>query len=940
MTQDRLHRIERIFDSAVDLAEDEQRRYLDRVCADEPALRAEVEALLDADAVIESFLETPALGEQFVIPSADELLALSDPPSERAGRYRLVRRLAEGGMGGVYLAERDDGAFQQTVAVKLLNARFPSPRLIRQFKNERQLLANLEHPNIARLLDGGITETGAPYLVMEYVDGLPINVHCRERRLALRQRLLLFLCVCDAVQYAHQHLVVHRDLKPSNILVTASGVPKLLDFGIAKVLPPPPDDGAPPATGTIPIHTPEYASPEQLTHRTTSTATDVYSLGVILYEILTGVRPYRLDGCSPAEVERMVSVEGRTRPSSQVLQAARERGRGQSMDATTGAMDAIVRDDWKRWRRQLRGDLDNIVLTALRPEPERRYPTVTSFADDIRRYLKGRPVSACRDSISYQLRKFVSRNRLLVGAGVVVLCLLVAGMITTIALARRAVTERNAAVHAQTIEQAQRQRAEAAEQQAAADADRARAVSAFLIDLFEAADPYGGVEPDLAVRDLVRLGVRRLDANLVDQPAERAMILSTLGKVDVNLGLFDEAEELLRQSLELQRSVQRRPEARQVDVLAWLGSVQTRLGRYAEARSTLDEALSLCGRLDGDCPAVRGEVLTHLGALELKIGAHRKAERLLDRALECLQREPKADDRTICIVLDLRTHLEFDRGDYVKAEALLRETLAIQRRFLGERDPSLASTMQNLGAVLHMKGELDAAEALYRDALAVLQEALGERHPRLLGVLSNLAALALDRGDPTAAEAAYGRVLSIQREVLGDDHPDTASSLRYLGIIADAAGDVELAQQRLREALEIQRDVLPEDNLETALTLSLLGDLLAQNGQTSEGEQLLRESLSIRRAKLSVDHWQTAVSESMLGDCLTAASRFDEAEPFLLRSLDIITETFGSDHEQTRLALRRLIRFCEATEQPQRADRYRALLDPNSSSEGASAPGQ
>jgi serine/threonine protein kinase/tetratricopeptide (TPR) repeat protein len=905
MSGERWQEIERLFNVALDLDGPDRERFLDRACIGEPALRAHVEALLRNDEAIEhdSFLRTPALGERFLVPPPDELVSSSQATVERVGKYRIRRWLAEGGMGAVYLAERDDGAFEQTVAVKLLNTRFPSSRLVRRFQRERQTLANLNHPNIARLLDGGVTSDGAPYLVMEYVDGLPIDAHCRRHRLTIRQRLSLFLRVCDAVQYAHQNLIVHRDLKPTNILVTDAGIPKLVDFGIAKVLETNPQGGAArPLTGTMPIHTPEYASPEQLSHKPITTATDVYSLGVILYELLAGVRPYQVNSRSPAEVERVVSDENRTRPSTAVRQSRPNDDGDSSAHVQREVADPAILADAKRWRRQLRGDLDNIVLTALRSEPARRYTTAARFADDIRCYLRGRPVTARRETIAYQLGKFISRNRILVGAAAIVLFLLVAGLITTIGLAHHATMERNAALTAQAAEAAQRLRAQEAEREAATEAIGAQTVSSFLVDLFAAADPYDGAAVDLTARELVRRGARRVETELVGQPGQQAVILNALGKVHVNLGLYREAEGLFQRALERQRMSCKEPRVREAEILAWLGSVRTQLGRHDAARTALEEAMAVHDRLDGAYDDTRAQILENMGALETQVGAYGDARDHLEQALGMYRDGPKGDDRAVSDVLSLLARLEFDRGEYAAAEALLLETLAIRQRMFGEDDPRLAHTMQDLGAVLHMQGRLDEAEAHYRQALEVLRDALGERHPRLLGILSNLAALALDKGDPAAAETMYSEVLAIQREEYGEEHPDVAASLAYLGIIADAAGETERAERRLREALRIQRVALPEDHLDTALTLSLLGDLLAQTGRPSEGEPLIRESLAIRRSTLSDDHWQTAVSKSILGDCLTAAGRLDEAEPLLIESLDVITDAFGPAHEQTSLA--------------------------------------
>ena len=419
-----------IFDGAVELAEPERTRFLEQECGDDRDLRAEVDSLLASDAQASQFIEDPPLAIPREMFPDDK----NDPAGQELGAYRILREIGRGGLGTVYLAERADESYRKEVAIKLVRRGLDTEDILQRFRHERQILAQLEHPNIARLIDGGTTEDGRPYFVMEYVQGEILTKYCDAKELGTHERLHIFRKVCQAVSYAHQNLVIHRDLKPSNILVTAAGVPKLLDFGIAKVLTA--DEEA--YTPTIPglrVMTPEYASPEQIKGGRITTSSDVYSLGVVLYELLTGQKPYRLTSRIPGEISRAITDQEPERPST----AAKER------DSRIENRDAVGSRSPIRDARSLKGDLDNIVLMALRKEPERRYASVEQFSEDIRRHLEGLPVRAHHDSFRYRARKFVQRNKASVVAALLLMFAIIAGMAATLWQSHLAQVERNKA---------------------------------------------------------------------------------------------------------------------------------------------------------------------------------------------------------------------------------------------------------------------------------------------------------------------------------------------------------------------------------------------------------------------------------------------------------------------------------------------------------------
>ena len=436
MTDTRWERLSTVFDAAIQIDTRDRQVFLEQACGGDPALRADVERLLAAHERADDFIAAspaPSLVPQ-LLAHDPSLAAARDREAQRVGAYRLVQEIGRGGMGAVYLAERSDSEYRRRVAIKLIKRGMDTDAVLARFRTERQILASLDHPHIARLLDGGTTEDGLPYFVMEYVEGVPIDDYADAKELSVVERLELFLRVCDAVSYAHQRLVIHRDIKPLNILVTPEGVPKLLDFGIAKLVAAD-DVGASTLTGMTPL-TPEYASPEQVQGLRAATTSDVYSLGVVLFELLTGRLPYRFRSRTAEDVIQTITTADPDRPSAAVVEEVEpgigENGTSSQRRITPPAHRPRTRDaNADRLRRRLRGDLDTIVLTALRKEPDRRYASVDQFADDIRRHLAGRPVRAHPDTMWYRATKFVRRNRLAVAAALTLVAALAAGVAAT-----------------------------------------------------------------------------------------------------------------------------------------------------------------------------------------------------------------------------------------------------------------------------------------------------------------------------------------------------------------------------------------------------------------------------------------------------------------------------------------------------------------------------
>jgi len=446
MDAERWQRIEHVCQGALEREESQQASFVQAACGGDDGLRREVESLLAYRRKADHFIEAPALEVAARALAAEQSVSVSDS-SRFVGRlishYRIVEKVASGGMGDVYRAVRADGAYQMQVAIKFIQGARSTDFFLARFQNERQILASLDHPNIARLIDGGTTGEGLPYVVMEYIEGLPLDAYCAEKNLSIHERLALFRTVCSAVQYAHQNLVVHRDLKPSNILVTREGVPKLLDFGIAKILNPQRGESESKETVTlVRMLTPDYASPEQVRNETITTRSDVYSLGVILYKLLTGLPPYRLATDSPHEIVKAICEAEPEKPSTAVSRHLNLDGATTQEAADARGLSSAAGENPKKRRKALAGDLDNIVLKALRKEPERRYSSVEQFSEDIRRHLVGLPVLAHKDTLPYRARKFVGRHTVGVAAAALLVLSLAGGLITTLWQARIARSER------------------------------------------------------------------------------------------------------------------------------------------------------------------------------------------------------------------------------------------------------------------------------------------------------------------------------------------------------------------------------------------------------------------------------------------------------------------------------------------------------------------
>ncbi len=867
MTPNRWQRVKAVLDEVLQCPPDEREARLEALCGDDPSLRAEVESLLDAEADAPAFLDDTVehWGPSFLsdLPPDDGI-----GPSDRVGAYRLVEEIGAGGMGVVYRAERADGHFERQVALKVLPRYFETDERVARFRAERQILASLDHPNIARLLDGGVTPAGHPYLVMEYVEGRPLSVYCAEEDVSLDERLRLLQTIGRAVHHAHSNLVVHRDLKPSNILVTEDGTVKLLDFGIAKLL----DAEATSSPTTDPeqlLMTPEYAAPEQVRGDDVTTAVDVYQLGVLAYELLVDRRPFHVEGRHRPEIERAVLKTDPTRPSTAV-------------QAESSSPDPRVPRPPAEWSRALRGDLDHVVMKALRKEPDRRYDSAQALVDDLERVLTNRPVQAKPATVRYRIRKFAQRHH----RGVLA------------ALAGVAVLVGLSALYAVQI-QNQRDRARA-------EAQKSAEVTSFLMDLFEANAPAEALGDTLTANQLLRRGLERADA-LSSQPDVQAQMLDVIGQIHGRLGNYDDAESVLRRAVRIHTRIHG-PQAREtVDIREHLGMLLGDAGRYEEAERLLREVLETRDAvLRGDA-LPRAETERRLAYVLRRQGKYEEAKTLLQESLPVV--EAQAGERSKAAVStksSLGVVLQ-NIGEYHRAESLYRDVLAERRRRLDAPHPTLAMSVNSLASLLMNVGQLEEAEALFKEALAMRTVLFGPTHPKVALTLNNLGLVHREQERYEEAESHLRRALSIRRDQLGDDHLSVAIGLFGLADLLHRTDRPRRALDAYREALALFREHLGPDHSFTARAQMGLGSVHHALGNRREAAEALREGFDRVRRIHPESSLEYALEAGRLGRYHLERGDSSRAKALLERGLSTLREIEASPTPRQRRMERALL---------------------------------
>jgi eukaryotic-like serine/threonine-protein kinase len=874
MDSARWERIQSLFHDVADLPEPEQRTFLKTACGDDEGLITQVLALVEEDARGSSLLDRDlAHVAQQVLDEA----APASLPFKEFGPYRIKQALGEGGMGVVYLAERTD--LGSLVAIKILRDAWLSPARRERFASEQRTLAQLNHPSIARLYDADTLDDGTPWFVMEYVEGVPLTEYCSQHACLIEQRLQLFRAVCEAVQYAHQHAVIHRDLKPSNILVKPDGTVRLLDFGIAKQL----ESLEAPLSKTdqtmtgLRLMTPAYAAPEQIRGDGIGIHTDVYSLGVILYELLAGVLPFDLSKLTPGEAEAVVVGKDPEKPSAVVRE----------MSASKTA-----------W-----ADLDVLCFTAMHKDVERRYRSVEALIRDVDHYLNGEPLEARPDSLRYRAGKFVTRNRRAVSTSALVFTIVVGLVIFfTVRLAKA----RNAALE---------------------EAARTLRIQRFMMNLFQGGDESVGPGDSMRVVTLLDRGAKEAQS-LNGDPKVQAELYQTLGTIYDQLGKFDQAASLLHSALESRKQLFGPDSTEVAESLVALGGLRSDQAQYDEAETLVRQGLDMNKRhLPPTHPRV-GRAMYTLGEVLVNEGKYDQGIQVLDQAVK-IQSAPGGVPADLAETLTELANAQFYAGHLDISNALNLRVVAMDRQLYGERHPNVGEDLINLGAIQTEWGHYAETERYYRQALDIIQNFYGKDHPETASVMTVLGRSLNAQGRFNEAADMLREALGIQERVYGKVHPRVASALGELGKVAMQQGKLDEAEADFRRQADIYREVYKGKHFYIGAALSNLGSVYMERKQYARAEQSFRDALQVYAETLAPDHLNVAIARIKLGRALIPQHRDADAEAETLAGYGILMKQPSPPATWLQNARKDLVEEYQALHQPEKAAKFQAELTDN-----------
>lgn len=888
-------KVEQIVDAILDLPAEQHYAYIEQTCGHDQRLKSEVTQLIESIFDSEGWLKDLKDHKyEFYNDFSEDLKSLGinqDFIGRQVGSYTIEEKIGQGGMGLIYLAQRTDDNFDHQVAIKIIRDSQATEKNIQRFQREQRILAGLNHPGIAQLYDGGVTDDGAPYIIMEYVRGIPIIEYCRTHNCSIEERIDLFKQVLEAVRYAHENLVIHRDLKPDNILVDESGKVKILDFGISKLLH---DENDLSLTQTgARILTPKYAAPEQIKQTNITTATDLYSLGLIFYEILSNKPPFDLDDCTTYQAEQIILNQDPAKPSTKVS-------------------DPKV-------KKNLQGDLNAITLKAIRKEPRERYRVANEFLDDLNNYLKELPVSARTNSFQYRTSKFFGRHKHGIAATTAFIALIVtfAGFYTI-----QIAEERN---------------------QARVEAQKAREVSNFLTDMYRASNPMYETDKTVSATDLLQRGEKRIN-QLDAQPAIQAQLLGVMGRAYENLAQFDKARSLFNRSLAIRKQLHPPNHPDIAEGLSYLAVFNRKIGNFSTAESLHSKALTIRKSSLGESHIKTSQSLNDLAVVLGSQGKYEASESYLNKALRIKEKVHGKNHHEVARVLSniasnkryLGHYEEADklfqeaidiwksvheinhpdvaegihdlalikdlRGKFDEADSLYRQSLKIYRNIYEEPHPTIALNLNNLGTFLGKNGYYDKAQPFLEQSLEMRRTIYNDTHPDIAGSLNNLGRLYIETGKYQQAKSLLEEALKIDMATYGAMHPYVGGDLKNIGLIFKKEGNYQKAEEYFSKSLNIFEQRLPKSHKYVTETLTNLGEVLIHNNSIEDAQEILYELLEIQNKTQENEHWKIARTKVLLGISLFELNKFDMAEPLLQNSYDNLRITKGLENEYAKRA--------------------------------------
>lgn len=906
-----LQQAQALFEQAFELPIDERDDWLTNQTNTSQAVISKVQQLIRISNRLVSNTETPA--GQSPAPIIDALdLALVET---NLGHYQLIKSLGQGGMGRVYLAQRNDNAFDKLVVVKLMKGFHRQGSGLQRFHFERQILAKMEHPNIAHLLDGGQCKDGTPFYVMEYVDGYSITEYCQQESISIRERIELFQKICAAVHYAHQNLIIHRDLKPNNILVNQEGEPKLLDFGIAKQIVAEGSEDSPLTRTAIAPMTPSYSSPEQILGQTLSTTSDIYSLGNVLYELLTNHHPHSQDNTDPLRLKVAICERDPNPPSKQVL------------------IDTQKKAPWSK-------DLDNIVLKALDKAPTRRYQSALQFSDDLQNYKDARPISASRQTWLYRSSKFIRRQRW--ASAIVAIALLLLGWQQI-----RVLEQRN---------------------QAQENALRAEQNRGFLISIFDTLKPEVSKELNISTQAILDHGAEQLANGLIDQPTVKSDVMLTLANLYNEYGLFDSATKLAEEALNIQRNLYGDQSLILVDTLNMLSEIYIYQGEFESASSVIQNAFDILSPHKNKQIPQRVATLNWQSYLHTKLGQIPKAIELSQQSIAIAKTIQDVNLKPLSEALGMLglAYLEID--EYKLAHQTFNKSLSLCIKSYNEMHVSCIDSSDNLGVALSSQGLFDEAEQHYLEALRITHKSLGSEHPDVASLQNSLGLLLANTGRFNEAEATLKNAIRIIEESFGTEHPQLTTPLQNLSLVYRETDRLEEALAMANRSLQLEKKFNPnniiritgrhytiglilsrlkrheeageifaetvkiwtrtrgEQSSFVASARASLAGTLARQGKYALAEQQSREVLEIYRKTLEPDHWHIATVQSNIGRIILLQERYEEAEPFLTTACQRLFEIKTIASAYTKSCFNSIIELYEKSNRSDQAQWYREQL--------------